>query len=140
MYRNYHGKKLVQIYSLYINEYLIVVDYNSKFVEIAALRNESSKCVIDNLKKMFSRYGIPKEVFSDNGPQFSSKEFRDSSCTWDFVHNTSSPEYPQSNGLVERHIQTVKRLMEKSKATEEDPYLAILNLNTAPNKQGISPE
>ena len=32
------------IFSLHNNEYLIVVDYNSKFVEIAALRNESSKC------------------------------------------------------------------------------------------------
>ena len=99
------------IFSLHNNEYLIAVDYNSKFIEIATLRNESSKCVIDNLKKIFIRYGIPKEVFSDNGPHFSSKEFRDFSCTWDFIHNTSSPEYPQSNGLVERHIQAGKRLI-----------------------------
>ena len=91
--------------------------YNSKFIEIAPLKSESSKCVINNLKKMFSRYGIPKEVFSDNGPQFSSREFKDFSIKWDFIHNTSSPEYPQSNGLVERHIQTIKRLLKKAKAS-----------------------
>ena len=61
------------------------------------------------MKKIFSRHGIPKDVFSDNGSQFTSKEFKDFSLGWDFVHNSSSPEYPKSNGFVESHIQTVKR-------------------------------
>ena len=129
----------VDLFDLYGNEYVIVVDYSTKFVEVALLRNESSKCVIDNLKKIFSRHGIPKEVFSDNGSQFSSQKFRKFSSSWDFAHSTSSPEYPQSNGLVERHVQTVKQLMKKSKQSRGDPYLAMLNLNTTINKDGLSP-
>ena len=91
------------------------------------------------IKKLFAIHGIPKEVFSDNGTQFSSHEFKEFARAWDFVHRTSSPEYPQSNGLVERNVQTVKRLWKKSKITGEDPYLTMLNLNTTPNKDGQSP-
>ena len=50
------------LFSLYNEKYVLVVDYFSSYVEIAKLRNESTKCVIDNIKKIFSRHGIPKIV------------------------------------------------------------------------------
>ena len=40
------------------------------------------------LKSMFSRYGVPDQIMSDNGPQFSSAEF---AKLWDLEHITSSP-------------------------------------------------
>jgi len=51
---------------------LLKVNYFFKFVEISKLRSETSEEVICPLKSMFARHGIPQQVFSDNGPQYSS--------------------------------------------------------------------
>ena len=58
---------------------------------------------------------------------------------WNFEHDTSSPQYPQITGLVERTIQTVKRTLKKAHKSGSDPHLAILALRTAPLKNGSSP-
>lgn len=129
----------IDLFSLYDKEYVIGVDYNSKYVEVAQLKNERAASVIKKVKKMFSCHGIPKEVFTDNGSQFTSNDFKIFENDWDFAHDSSSPEYPKSNGFVERHIQTVKRSLKKAKETMQDPYLVILMLNTTPDKDGQSP-
>ena len=129
----------IDLFSLYQKVYVAVVDYNSKYIEMAHLRDETARCLVDNIKKIFSRHGIPKEVWSDNGSQFTSKEFENFAITWDFDHKTSSPEYPKSNGFIERHIQTVKRTLKKCNESNQDPYLALLALNGTPNEDGKSP-
>jgi hypothetical protein len=87
--------------------------------------------LIAELRKIFSRYGIPEEVMSDNGPQYASREFQEFAKTWEFKHVTSSPRYPRSNGLAEKTVQTVKKLVSKALSSHQDPYLAILeNRNT----------
>ena len=65
--------------------------------------------VIKHMKSIFAQHRIPKVVFSDNGSQYSSHELKRFSKSWDFIHKTSSPEFPQSNGFVERAIQTIKK-------------------------------
>ena len=59
---------------------------------------------IMNMKGIMARHGIPEQVFSDNGPQFSCTEFAEFANTWGFVHLKSSPRYPQSNGLAEKAV------------------------------------
>jgi len=90
-------------------QYLLVIDYFSKYVDIEILENMSSETKINKLKLIFSRYGIPIVLFSDNGPQFAYSNFKNFSMEWDFEHKTSSPRYPQSNFMAERNIQTVKK-------------------------------
>jgi transposase InsO family protein len=51
------------------------VDYYSKFIEVDKLGDMSSATTIDTLKGQISRHGIPEMLRTDNGPQFSSKEF-----------------------------------------------------------------
>lgn len=104
-------------------DYMITVDYLSNFWEVDHLENTESKTVIRKLKAHFARYGIPDIVFSDNGPQYSSDEFKKFSKAWDFIHKTSSPGYPQSNGKVESAVKSAKRLMAKAKRAGSDPYL-----------------
>ena len=109
--------------------YLLCVDYFSKYPELVCLgKNIKAKDVIDALKSIFSRQGIPLIFFSDNGPQFFCAEFRTFAQDWEFQHETSSPRYPRSNGQIERMIQTVKRFMYKS----DEPHLALLEYRSTP--------
>ena len=74
------------------------------------LTSTTSLNIIEALKDIFARHGIPETVVSDNGPQYSSLEFSQFSQIYNFQHITSSPYYPQSNGHVEREVQTIKKL------------------------------
>ena len=49
-------------------DYLVAVDYFSSFIEVKELKVASSKEVINNLKEIFSRNGIPLAIMSDGGP------------------------------------------------------------------------
>eukprot|EP00794_Sanderia_malayensis_P006690 gene6690-7446_t len=103
--------------------FVLVVDYFSRYFEMAPLRNETSEDVVEHMKSIFTRHGIPETVNSDNGPQYSASSFSKFSEEWGFTHLTSSPRYPQSNGEPEWAVQTVKNLLKKS----GDPYLAMLS-------------
>ena len=114
-----------RIGSVYVKNtnYLLVVDYYSRYVEVITLRGKtSSKSVIAALKTMFARHGIPDELRSDNGPQYHSDEFAQFASDWGFRHTTSRPRYPQSNGQAERAVRTVKDILRK----ENEPAKALL--------------
>ena len=119
--------------------YLIVVDYFSKYFEVCHLRDLMSETTVNKMKSIFSRHGIPETVISDNGPQYASEEFRAFAESWGFKHITSSPKYPQANGLAERTVQTVKKTLKKTLRRKEDPYLALLALRDTPGDNIGSP-
>ncbi|CAI5678504.1 unnamed protein product [Oreochromis niloticus] len=113
-------------------DYLVVVDYYSRYFEVERLFSTTAGSVIKKLKAIFARHGIPEKLISDNGPQYSSREFKDFAVTWDFVHTTSSPLYPQSNGLAERTVKTAKSVLDKAHAQGVDPYLSLLEQRNTP--------
>ena len=100
-------KVATDLFQFKSHQYLIVVDYYSRFIEIAKLTSTTSQAIISHLKSIFSRYGIPERLISDNGPQYSSAEFADFASQYGFDHITSSPHYPQANGEAERAVATV---------------------------------
>ncbi|CAG2232155.1 unnamed protein product [Mytilus edulis] len=122
------------LFTLSGNDYLITVDYYSSFFEVDRLYDTSSKTVINKLKQHFARWGIPETVISDNGPQYSSEQFKQFSKQWDFQHKTSSLGHAQSNGKVENAVKTAKRLMRKAKKSNSDPYIALLNFRNTPQQ------
>ncbi|XP_062504949.1 uncharacterized protein K02A2.6-like [Corticium candelabrum] len=91
--------------------------------------------IINQLKAIFSRHGVPECVVSDNGTQYTSEEFNIFANEYGFNHVTSSPKYPKANGEAERAVKTVKTLLQKAK----DPYLALLSYRTTPLSNGFSP-
>ncbi|XP_033103837.1 uncharacterized protein K02A2.6-like [Anneissia japonica] len=107
---------------------MITIDYYSKFIEVDHLPMTDSSTVVDKLKAQFIRHGIPEILRTDNGLQYSSALFAKFCKDYETQHHTSSPYYPQSNGEVERAVQTVKRLWKKS--TDKD--LALLDYRTIP--------
>ena len=129
-------------------QYLLVTDFHSKYFEIELLRQSTASCVINNLKKIFARFGIPEKVVSDNGSQYSntrnvfgdSHEFKKFAKSWGFQHITSSSEYPQSNGAAERAVQTTNRIFRKSVADNKDPFEGLLKYRNTPFEDiGSSP-
>ncbi|UYV76695.1 K02A2.6-like [Cordylochernes scorpioides] len=76
---------------------LIVVDSHSKWVEAIPMREITARKTIEQLRRLFSAYGLPEEVVSDNGPQFTG-----------------------SNDLAERAVQLIKMALEKNKRKFED--------------------
>ncbi|KAL7858896.1 hypothetical protein SRHO_G00140430 [Serrasalmus rhombeus] len=119
--------------------YIVVTDYYSLYPEVSRLNTITAEAVITAMKAIFARHGVPSEVFSDNGPQFSSECFTRFAEEWNFVHTTSSLHYPQSNGLLEKSVQTVKRLLYKAKDSGTDYYQSLLVYRTMPLECGMSP-
>ena len=110
------------------NMHLLVVDYFSRYMEVQTLSTTTSAGVIRALKAIFACHGIPATLISDNGPQYSLQEFQLFAKEYNLQHITSSPYYPQSNGLAERMVKTAKSLLSKS----PDPYLALLAYRSTP--------
>ncbi|CAG7730844.1 unnamed protein product [Allacma fusca] len=97
-----------------------------------------SEHVIDKLKPIFSRHGVPIELRSDNGTQFDpikTAAFRNFASKYNFRHVTSSPLYPQSNGFIEGMVKVVKHLIKKNRDLDE----ALLEYRTTPLENGYSP-
>ncbi|CAB3991932.1 Transposon Tf2-6 poly [Paramuricea clavata] len=102
-------------------------DIYEKFIETALLPNKTAGTVIRHLKSIFARHGIPDELVSDNMP-FNSKEFDEFAKEWRFKQTTSSPTYAQSNGMSEKAVQTVKRILKKA----DDPYVGLMEYRNTP--------
>ena len=76
-----------------------MIDYYFKFIVIETPKNLQSSAVINKWKKIFSQFETPKELVTDNGPEFTSYYFKWLSRTWDFEHHTISPHFHQSDVL-----------------------------------------
>ena len=95
-------------------DFLVVVDYFSKYLIMRKIHNSTTSKVIKELGMIFSEFGKPQVFRSDNGPCYSSQEFRFFMQNWTVEHRTSWPHYPQSNGLAESMVKVSKNLIEKA--------------------------
>ena len=86
---------------------LVVVDYHSKWPEIAFLTKTDAGTVIKCLESMFRTHGLPETLRSDNGPSFASREFEGFLEYLAIDHKKGIPYCPQSNGEVERLNNTL---------------------------------
>ena len=116
----YHGR-----------DYLVIVDYYSKYPEVSLLPDKTASSIITYTKGICARHGIPEEILSDNMP-FGSREFKDFAYEWGIKTTTSSPTYAQSNGQAERCMQILKGLLKKADEDGRDPYLALLEYGNTP--------
>uniref|UniRef100_A0A1X7VW62 Integrase catalytic domain-containing protein n=1 Tax=Amphimedon queenslandica TaxID=400682 RepID=A0A1X7VW62_AMPQE len=114
--------------------YLLIIDYYSRYIEIAKLSKTAVGEVMNHCKSIFARHGIPEMVASDNGPQFAAGSFEKLAQGYNFDHVTSRPYYPQSNGEAERAVKTTKDLLKK----EGDSYLSLLTYTVfSPNADHV---
>ncbi|KAL9971363.1 hypothetical protein ACROYT_G023876, partial [Oculina patagonica] len=109
---------------------LVVVDYFSRFVEVAILKSTTSTKIIEAISPMFARFGVPFSLRTDNGPQFVSAEFESFLQTQGVEHRKTTPLWPQANGEVERQNRSLLKSLQIANLegnnwrTELDTWLA----------------
>ena len=106
--------------------YLLLVDYTSRYPIICKLTSMTAQHEIGHLKVIFSEYGWLDTIVSDNGPCYMAEAFTKIIQEYRVNHITSSLHYPQSNGLAEKFVQTVKSLFYKAREEGTDLYKALM--------------
>ena len=123
------------------NHYLIVGDRLSGWTEVVKVKpgtaKAGSKGLCQALRKMFVSFGVPKELSSDGGPEFSAVLTEQFLRTWGVRHRISSSYFPQSNGRAEVAVRSTKRLLEDNVETDggldSDRFVrALLQLRNTP--------
>lgn len=90
---------------------LVVVDYFTRWIEVFPMRSITSTDIANILtNEVLSRYGLPKHIVSDNGPQFVSNIFKCLCTTLGMKQNLTANYHPQSN-MTERVNRTLKPLI-----------------------------
>ena len=121
------SKVATDIFHYESQPYLLIVDYTSGFPIVRKLKSMSAQHIIEHFKSIFSEYGWPYTVVSDNGPCYAAETFANLMKEYAVNHITSSLHYRQSNGLAEKFVQIVKNLFYKVKEEGADinKYLMI---------------
>ena len=94
--------------------YMVAVDFFSRFPVVRQLHWESINLVLDALKDVFSNFGIPEIIISDNGLCYKSHEFNEFCVRFEINHTTGASYNHQANSIAECMIQTIKQLMVKN--------------------------
>ena len=96
--------------------YLVIVDRLSGWSEVIQVKAGGSmsgaKGLCQALRQVFATFGVPEEISSDGGPEFTARESKDFYRRWGIRHRLSSAYFPQSNGRAELAVKSTKRLLE----------------------------
>ncbi|XP_026332438.1 uncharacterized protein K02A2.6-like [Hyposmocoma kahamanoa] len=95
--------------------FLIIIDSTTKWLEIFKMKQTTAEAVIKVLRETFARFGLPKEVVSDNGPPFTSREYADFMVTNGIKITFTAAYHPSSNGAAENAVNLRKRAIKKSR-------------------------
>ena len=109
------------------------------------LRSIEAERIAEELIKIFSRVGIPKEILTDQGSNFTSRLLAEVYRMLHIQAIRTSPYHPQTDGLVERFNQTLKLLLRKTATIEGQdwdkllPYLLFAYREVPQASTGFSP-
>ena len=106
--------------------YLLIMDYTIRFPVVHKLSSMTGQHVANHCKQVFSEYSWLETVISDNGPCYTVDAFTSVKNTYHVNHITSSPHYPQSNGLADKNIQIVKSLFYTAKEEGTDLFRCLM--------------
>ena len=125
--------------------YYIIIDSFSKRPEIYKCRCPTSTNTIKALDKIFSRFGVPDILVSNNGTMFMGKEFKDYCSSLAIEHITTPAYNPRSNRQAERLVDMFKRTLRKNQVLDTDKhsiqkFLAVYRIIPNPNTRSkLSP-
>ena len=103
------------------DSYLLIVHYTSHFPIIRKLSSITREAIAYHMQSIFSKYRWPDTLVTSNGPCFTCKEFQLLMQSMSVNHLTSSPHYPQSNGLAEKFVRNHQYLIPQSQGRRPIP-------------------
>ena len=132
---DYGGPLLGQIF-------LVVIDTDSKWIEVFPTTSATSSAMITMLQSTFAHFGLPETIVSDNGSCFFCDQFKSFLSQNGIKHITSAPYHPSSNGLAERVVQILKTGLRKNTRGSLQTKTAriLLDYRSTPHSTtGVSP-
>ena len=124
--------------------YLVIVDRFSGWPHIVATKS-GAKGLITTLINYFATFGVPEELSTDGGPEFTARETKSLLERWGVRHRLSSAHHPQSNGRAEVAVKSMKRLLTAHTDANGSPdteavTAGLLQYRNTPDPQtGMSP-
>ncbi len=109
---------------------LVAVDKRTRYPEVEKVYSTSCESTTEKLKKMFSTYGTPNRIESDNGPPFNSAQFKKFAEEEGFVHHRITPEHPRANGEAESFMRVLNKTEQISHLEGGNRNIAISNMLT----------
>ncbi|XP_038973113.1 uncharacterized protein LOC120105094 [Phoenix dactylifera] len=102
--------------SSFNNQYILVaVVYVSKWVEATATQTNDSRVVMRFVKKnIFSRFGVPRAIISDESSHFCNRSFEVLLKKYGVTHKVVLAYHPQTNGQVELANRELKQILKKT--------------------------
>lgn len=116
--------------------YLVVIDAYSKWPEIVQTPTITTTATTKILSELYARFGNVDVIVSDNGTQFTSDQFMQFNKQRGIIHIRTSPFHPQSNGLAERYVDTLKTAFAKMNnphINQEELQLFLQTYRATPN-------
>jgi transposase InsO family protein len=96
------------------NYILVCTDYVTKWVEAKALFRATKKSVVEFIyEDIFTRFGVPCEIVTDQGTQFTSNMMKELTEKYGIKHCKSSPYHLQDNGQVESINKVLEAILTK---------------------------
>lgn len=95
--------------------FMLVVDAHSKWVEIFPLNSNTTEKTLQLLQNLFASYGLPDQIVTNNGSQFTSSEFQRFTKANGIKRIRSAPYHAATNGEAERYVQTFKKSLRAAK-------------------------
>ena len=112
------------------NRYILtLVDYATRYPEAVALKGIETEQVAEALVEIFCRVGVPREMLTDMGAQFTSSLMTEVSRLISLKQLSTTPYHPMCNGLVERFNGSLKQILKRlcaEKPKDWDKYLGAV--------------
>ena len=94
------------------NRYLLVIqDYFTKWAEVVPLPDQTASRIADELVKVFTSYGLPVTLHSDQGRNFESSILQQTLEAFGISKSRTTAYHPQGDGMVERFNRTLLQML-----------------------------
>ena len=124
---------------------LVVCDYATRYPEAVPLKSIDAAHIAEELVNLFSRVGVPEEILTDQGSNFTSQLLTEMYRMLHIHPIRTTPYHPQTDGLVERFNQTLKSMLRKAAVDEGKdwdkliPYLLFAYREVPQSSTGFAP-